>query len=343
MEEKKKIVILGGGFGGVYTAKYLQPYLKKREDFEIVLINRENYFTYQPMLSEVIGGSLEILDTVNPLKKLIPKATLYIREVSGIDLEKERVEMVPCYTHEHYYTEYDHLVLAGGNVTDFRRTPSLHEHAFAFKNLADCLRIRNHIIDVLSTASKISDPKTKEQFLTFVIGGGGFSGTEVAAEINDFTRRLAKNYTTIKPDEIKVYLVHAEDRLMSQDISPPLGRYAEKNLKKKGVEVLFNTFLEAVTSERAILDKGRAILTRTVIATAPSSPNPLFEDLHLPLQKGKIQTDSTLQVLGRENLWAIGDCATIPLGNSFCPPTAQFAIRQAKTLAHNIVASIRGE
>lgn len=343
MQQKKRVVIVGGGFGGVYTAMYLQSYLKKQEDFEIALINRENYFVYQPMLAEVIGGSLEILDTVSPLHKLVPKAELFVREVCGFDLEKRRVEMIPCYTHEYYYTEYDHLILAGGNITDFRNSPGLHEHAFAFKNLADCLRIRNHIIDVISTASKEKDPAMKQQFLTFVVGGGGFSGSEAAAEINDFARRLAKKYKTIDPTEIKVYLIHMQDRLMKTDLSASLSHYAEKILRKRGVEILFNTALVTATSQRVHLSNGEEIPTRTVISTAPSSPNPIFEGLDLPKERGRIKTDGTLQVLGTKNIWAIGDCALIPLVEGICPPTAQFAIREAKVLAHNVVATIRNQ
>lgn len=341
---KKRIAILGGGFGGIYTAIYLQKHLKHLPDWEIVIINRENYFVYQPMLAEVVGGSVGILDTVSQIRRLVPNAKLVIREIEQIDLAKRQIILSPKYTHSAQILDYDHIVFALGSVTDFRGYAGLHEHAFPFKNLTDTLRIRNHLIDVMETASTVEDPELKKKLLTFVVGGGGFSGVEIIAELNDLVRKMAKRNGNIEPNEIRVILIHNKTRLMERELSESLGRYAEKILKKRGVEIRFERSLTAATPQDALLDNGERIGTKTIISTAPSSPNPIIETLNLPFENGKIKTDGTMLAEGTDHVWALGDCARIPLPNgNICPPTAQFAIREAKALARNIVASIEGK
>jgi len=343
-KKKKKIVILGGGFGGVYTAIYLEKMLKK-SDFEIILVNKENYFVYQPMLAEVVGGSLGLIDTVSSLKKLLPKTTLFMREILSIDLENKKVILAPEFSRTNLELEYDHLVFALGNVTDFRGIPGIHEHALPFKNLADAVAIRNQLIEVIEEAACEKDPDLKKELLTFVIGGGGFSGTEVAAEVNDFVRSLAKKYKEIDPKEIRVVLIHSQQRLMDKELSESLGNYSGKLLQKRGVEIRFGQRLTSASPNEAVIDQKEVIRAKTIISTVPSSTNPIIEKLKLPLEKGRIKTSIELQVLGEKNLWAVGDCALIPTsdGKGFCPPTAQFAIREAKVLAKNIVASLRSE
>ena len=345
MAEKKRIVILGAGFGGIYTAIHLEKQLKKSPDaFEIYMVNRENYFVFQPMLAEVVGGSLDVLDTINPIRKLLPKTKLYVREVDSIDLENQKVTLSPKYSHKPTHLSYDHLVLGLGNVTDFRGIAGLHEHALPFKNLADSIMIRNKVIDALEAASCEQNSKLKEKLLTFVVGGGGFSGTEVVAELNDLVRKLAKQYHEIDCNQIRVILVHSKNRLMERELSTSLSRYAEKLLKKRGVEIKFEAHLSSATPEEAILDTGERIAAKTVISTVPSSPNPLIETLSINRCKGKVVVKANLQVENHPNVWALGDCAAIPnlSGKGFCPPTAQFAIREAKVLAKNIAASIKG-
>jgi NADH dehydrogenase len=343
LESKKRIVILGGGFGGMYTAYYLEKLIKKHPDIEIVLINRDNYFVYQPMLAEVVGGSLGILDTVSNLKGLLKKTKIYIREIEAIDLEKKTIYLTPRFSHSHEPISFDYLVIGLGNVTDFKGMPGLHEHALGFKNLADAVSIRNRLIEIVEDAANTENPILKKELLTVVVGGGGFSGTEVVAEINDFIRRIAKNYPTISKEDIRVVLVHSKDRLMERELSPSLSHYAEKILKKRGVEIIYNTQLIAASQQEAVLSDGRRIQAKTIVSTVPSSPNPLLVGLDLPQEKGKILCEDTLQVQGIPHLFAVGDCAKIPLNGGFCPPTAQFAIREAKTLAFNILAAIHGQ
>ena len=342
---KKRVVILGGGFAGVYTAIYLEKFLKPSDEVEVALVNRENYFVYQPMLPEVVGGSVDLLDTVSSIRKLAPKTRLFIREIDHVDLKEKKVVLTPQFSHQPLVLSYDHLVVTLGNVTDFRGMVGIHEHALPFKNLADALQIRNRIIEALEGASAADDLEWRKQLLTFVVGGGGFSGTEVVAEINDLVRKLAKQYPRIKEEEISVHLIHSKDRLMERELSESLSLYAQKLLQKRGVKIHFGVRLASATPNEAILDNGEKISTKTVVSTVPSSPNPIVESLDVPQVKGHIETDATMLVKNSDHLWSAGDCAAIPnlTGEGWCPPTAQFAIREAKVLAKNIIAMIQGK
>ena len=342
-EQRKRIVILGGGFAGVYTALYLEKELKRRDDFEILIINKENYFVFQPMLAEVVSGSVGMLDTVSPIRRMLPRTDLHVRDIESIDTNNHSVTTTPGFRQQPNVIHYDHLVIALGNVTDFRGLRGLPEHAIPFKNLSDALYIRNHIIHVLEEAAiEHMDERLRKQLLTFVVAGGGFSGVEVVAEINDFVREVIKNYPQIDASDVRVVLLHALDRILPE-LDEKLALYAQKILARRGVEIRLNTKLEAATGEEAILADDTRISTKTLISTVPSSPNPLIDLLDLPRERGRLKVDSSLLVAGTQNVWALGDCALVPLSDGgVCPPTAQFAIRQAKTAAHNIVCALRG-
>ena len=341
---KKRVIILGGGFAGVYTAIHLERLLRHRQDIEIVLASKENYLVFQPMLAEVISGNIGILDTVTPIERLAPNTKLYVRDVDSIDLENKRVTLSPAFDNLPTILSYDHLVVTLGNVTDFRNMPGLHDHAFPFKNLGDALRLRDHLIHVLSEAAVTTDKSLRKQLLTFVVAGGGFSGIEVCAEINDFVRRTGKKNFHIDPTEIRVVLVHSHDRILEHEMPERLGRYAQTLLTKRGVEFILNKHMQTATPEFAMLEDGERIPTRTLVSTVPSTPNPVVASLDVPKEHGRIKSDLRMQVAGHSDVWSLGDCALIPnpSGDGFCPPTAQFAIRQAATCAHNIVAAIDG-
>ncbi|MES2793858.1 MAG: FAD-dependent oxidoreductase [Planctomycetota bacterium] len=340
--QKQRIIILGGGFGGVYAAIHLEKKLKYRTDIEVILVSKENYFVFQPMLAEVVSGSIGILDTVSPLRRLLPRTTLFIRDVEEINLEHKTVSLSPGFRPRQMILPYDHLVLALGSVTDFRGLPGLYEHAFPFKNLADAVALRNHLIHVLEEASIEPDPETRKELLTFVIGGGGFSGVEVAAEMNDFLREVAPQYRGLKPEEIHVILIHSGERILDRELTPDLGEYAQNILRKRGVDIRLKTRLRTASQNAAILQNGDKIPSKTVVSTVPSSPHPLVDLLALPKARGKLQVDGTLQVTGSTSVWALGDCALVPCPgpDGFCPPTAQHAVRQAELLAKNLLASI---
>lgn len=338
----RRVVILGGGFAGVYTAKYLEHLCRRRTDIEIVLVNKENYFVFQPLLAEVVSGNIGILDTVSPIRRLLKRTRLFIREVDSVDLANRTVTLSPGFQPRAYTLPFDHLVVAMGSVTDFRNMPGLHEHALPFKNLADAIRLRNHLIHVLEEASIEPDTEFRRQLLTFVVAGGGFSGVEVCAELNDFVRHVGRQYSTIDPKQIRVVLIHTGERILERELPQSLSEYAQRKIQQRGVELLLKSRLKTATPGAAVLANGERIPTRTLVSTVPSSPNPLVESLDLPKQKGRIEVDEFLAVKGRENLWALGDCAVIPCGKDFAPPTAQHAVREAKIAAHNIFAALAG-
>jgi NADH dehydrogenase len=342
-EKRQRIVILGGGFAGIYTAMHLEKACRRRDDLEIVLVNKENYFVFQPMLAEVVSGCIGILDTVSPIRRMLPRTDLQVREVEAIDLQAQTITTSTGFRPLPHVIGYDHLVLTLGNVTDFRGLRGLPEHAIPFKNLGDALRIRNHIIHVLEEAAiEHIDVELRRQLLTFVVAGGGFSGVELVAELNDFVREIVSNYSQLDPAEVRVALLHSQDRILPE-LDGKLALYAQSILARRGVEIRLKTRLAAATGDAAILVDGTQIPTRTLISTVPSSPNPLIDTLDLPKEQGRLKVDASLLVQGTNNIWAMGDCAMVPMiEGGICPPTAQFATRQAKTAAHNIVAAIRG-
>lgn len=342
---RKRIVILGAGFAGVYAAQHLEKLLGRTDDFEIVLINKENYFVFQPMLPEVISGSIGILDTVSPLRRMLPRTDIHVREIESVDLKNRTVTTSPGFKPHSHVVRFDHLVIALGNVTDFRGLRGLPEHALPFKNLADALNLRNHLIRALEEASiEEDDPDLRRQLLTFVVAGGGFSGVEVVAELNDFVRGVARNYSKLDPSKLRVVLLHSGDRILPE-MTERLALFAQKLLRKRGVDIRLHCRLEAATGEEALLSDGERIPTKTIVSTVPSSPHPIVDALDIPKGKnGRIIVNPFLEVEGAEGVWALGDCALVPTpeGAGFAPPTAQHALRQGRTAAENIVAAIRG-
>lgn len=343
----KRIVILGGGFAGVYTARHLLR-LAPRDQVEVHLVNRENYMVFQPMLAEVISGSVGIADTVSPIRRLVPRAILHMRDVESVDLKTRTVVCSPGFRPRPLVLEYDHLVLALGNVTDFRGLTGLAEHARPFKTLGDALALRNHVIHILEEADTEPDTELRKRMLTFVVAGGGFSGVEVIAELHDFVRRATRSFPRIKPGDCRMVLLHSRDRILPE-ADEALALYAQKLLMKRGVEIMFNTRLAAATADEAILADKTRIGTKTLVSTVPSTPNPVIEAMDAPKDHGRLIVDGTFRLQGYDNVWALGDCAQIPLPTrtgdkpNYAPPTAQHAIREGNLCAQNILASLHAK
>jgi NADH dehydrogenase len=345
-ERPTRILILGGGFGGVYTALTLEKLLKaeiRRGEVELGLVSRENYLVFQPMLPEVISGSIGVLDTITPIRRLCPNTNLYTRTVESIDLEHRSVQSTAGFGSRQHHLHFDHLVVALGNVTSFAGSPGLAEYALPFKYLGDALTLRNRIIHTLEEADIEQDREVRRALLTFVVAGGGFSGVEAVAELNDFVRAAASSFRNLRPEEIRVVLLHAGG-LILPELPRSLAEFAQALLMKRGVELRLDTRLVGATVDTALLEGGERIATRTLVSTVPSGPNPLVAMLPVKKERGRIVVDAHLEVPEYPGLWAVGDCAAIRDARTgeYCPPTAQHATREAACAARNIVATLRG-
>jgi len=339
-----RIAIVGGGFAGMYVARYLEE-LRREDEYEILLISKENHFVFQPLLPEVISGTIGLLDVVSPLRRLLPGTVLHVREVESVDLAERTITTSTGFHPHAHVVRWDHLVLALGTVTDFRGLRGLPEHAFPFKNLSDALSLRNHVIRALEEAAlEIHDRDLRQRLLTFVVAGGGFSGVEVVAELNDFVRHIATLYKTIDRSEIKVVLLHGQGRILPE-MDEKLALFAQRILTKRGVDVRLGARLAAATGNEALLADGTRIPCKTLVSTVPASAHPLVESLGLPKTKnGRLAVEPTMAVQGTTHVWALGDCAAVPAPDGgIAPPTAQHATRQARLVAGNIVAGLRGQ
>jgi NADH:quinone reductase (non-electrogenic) len=339
---KKQVVILGGGFGGVYTARCLERLLKP-EEADICLVNRENYWVYQPMLPEVISGSIALADVVVPIRRLCPRTNLVMREVEEIDLQNRVITVSPGFRPRRKKIQYDYLVIALGEVTNFYGMPGMIENAMPFRTLADAIALRNHVIHVLEEADVEEDVDLRRRLLTFVVGGGGFSGVEVTAEINNFVRSVKNQYLRLRDEEVRCVLVHSRTRIL-QEMADPLALFAQKILAKRGVELILNDRLVAATSEKAILKSGLEIPCKTIISTVPATAPPVLSNLDCAKEKSKLRVNTALELEGFEGqVWALGDCAGIKtVSGKPVPPTAQHATREGATCAINIAAAVRG-
>ncbi len=346
---KKTILILGGGFGGVYTAVHLEKLMTPMEkaDTEIIIVSQDNYIVFQPLLPEVISGSVQLNHVITPIRRLAKTAKLYTREVESIDLANRMVRLSPGVRPAPLTIKYDHLVIALGTRLDYSTIPGMREHASPFKYLGDALYLRNQLVRSLEEADTEADPELRQALLTYVVAGGGFSGVECIAEMTDFLREAVQAYQSIRKEDLRLVLLQRGDRILPE-LTEGLGAFAYKLLMKRGVDIQLNTGLKAVSADAVVVEDAktketRVIKTRTTVATVPAGPHPLLTSLSAAKERGRIKVDEGMEVLDNPRVWALGDCALVKqVDGNFSPPTAQHALRQAKTCAHNILASGRG-
>ena len=341
---RQQILILGGGFAGVYTAMRLERRFKRRDDVELSLVSRDNYLVFQPLIPEVVSSSIGLVDTIAPLRRLCPRTRLYTREIDAIDLSARTVTLRPGVRPRPLVLEFDHLVLTLGNVPALGALPGVREHAMAFKSLGDALHVRNHVLNVLEEAAIEPDRDARRALMTFVVAGGGFSGVELGAELNDFVREVVRDYRGLERADLQVVLLHSGDRILPE-LDASLGRFAHRLLSRRGVEIRLRTRLAGATASAALLSNGDRVSARTIVTTVPSGPNPLLETLGVELRRGRLVVDEHLAVPGLDRVWALGDCAAVtdPRTGRPAPPTAQHAIREARCTADNIMAAIDGD
>ncbi len=340
-----RIIVLGGGFGGIYAVMELERLLGRDPQVEITLVNQDNFFVFTPMLHEVAASDLDLTHIVNPIRKLLRGASFFHGDILEIDLAAKAVVVSHGVESDHpHRLEYDHLVLALGSVTNFFGTPGLAERAFTMKTLGDAIALRNRIIDSIEEADFECCPNIRRNMMTFVVAGGGFAGVETVAAIHDFMHEALPHYPHLKPEDIRVVLIHP-GQVILPELSEKLGRYAQKKLGARGIEIHLGTKVRGFSAAGVELSDGTVVQTANLVWTAGTSPNPLLEQLTCGKERGRVVVDEFLQVPSFPGVWSLGDCAVVPdkISGGNCPPTAQHASRQGKTVARNIAAAIRGK
>ncbi len=339
---KTRVLILGGGFGGLYAALEFE---KRRDpDLEVTLISQDNFFLFTPMLHEIAASDLDATDVVNPIRKMLRYVRFFAGDVQEIDLKRQRVVVAHGFDLHTHALEYDHLVFGLGSVTNFYNIPGLAERALTMRSLHDAQQLRNRLIAHLEEADTECAAKDLEPLLTFVVAGGGFAGVETIGSINDFLHEALPFYPNIPRDLVRVVLVHPGDHPLPE-LGKPLGHYTAQQLAWRAVEIHANKKVKAVTPREIELSDGTRFTSFTLVWTAGASPNPTLDFADVPKERGRIKVNAEMEVEGHPNIWALGDCAMVPDVNQpggYHPPTAQHASREGVVLARNILARIAG-
>lgn len=339
--QRKRILILGGGFGGVYTAMHLEKLTHGDESIQITLVSRDNYFLMTPLLFEAGSGVLEPRHAVNPIRPLLNRTQFIEAEVASIDLEKKVVSVRPA-DQEVFECHYDQLVLALGGVTNTSLIPG-SDQALTFKTLGDAIFLRNQVIRLFEWADVEKNPRRKQAQLTYVIVGAGLVGIELMGELTTFVRNVAELYRNVDPRQIRFEMIEAGPKI-APEFDEKLADYSADVLRRRGVRIRTNTPVKAVHPDRVELPDGEMIEAATIVVATGVAPNPLVTSLPIEKdKKGRAVTDGAMRAKGRADLWALGDCASIPdpSGKPY-PPLAQHALREASQLAKNIAAVLRG-
>ncbi|KAA6218721.1 NAD(P)/FAD-dependent oxidoreductase [Streptomyces filamentosus] len=354
MTEPARILVVGGGYVGMYTALRLQRQLRtelRASAAEIVVVTPDPYMTYQPFLPEAAAGSLSPRHVVVPLRRVLDRCRLLIGEVESVDHARRAAILTTLATDEEgagpVALTYDELVLAPGSVSRTLPVPGLAEHGIGFKTVEEAIGLRNHVLEQLDIASSTRDPALRDAALTFVFVGGGYAGVEALAELEDMARYATRYYHNIKPEDLRWVLVEAAGRILPE-VGDEMGRYAIRELRGRNVDVRLDTRLDSCEDRVAVLSDGTRLPTRTVVWTAGVKPAPVLAATDLPLDaRGRIRCTAHLAVEGTPHAWAAGDAAAVPdvtaeEPGTPCAPNAQHAVRQAKVLAENLAASLRG-
>jgi NADH dehydrogenase len=345
-ERSLRILILGGGFAGYHAVRGLERHLGRNSQFEITLINRENYMLFTSLLHEVAASDLDASDIVNPLHRLVHHASFFCGEVQKIDLERKMVAVTQGSSAESRTFGYDYMLIGLGSDANFYNLPGIEENSITMKCLEDAAFLRNHMISQLEAADFAagqSDPAA----LTFVVCGGGFSGVETVGAMTDFLRDATDFYPNLRRDMVKLILVHAESQLLPE-LGGQLGAYAAEKLRQRGVEVILNTAVKAFENGAVQIGVGetvRNIPTSTVVWTAGVKPAMALQECAAKKVKGRLLTQPTLELPDWPGVYAVGDCAAVPdpfHPGKFYGPTAQNALRQGELVAKNITAAIHG-
>jgi NADH dehydrogenase len=358
-KEPTRILVVGGGYVGLYTALRLQQRLRselRRGQVEIVVVSPEPYMTYQPFLPEAAAGSISPRHVVVPLRRVLPRCRFLPGEIVGADPQARTIQVRTLAGTEAgdapAIVRYDDLVLAVGSISRTLPVPGLAEHGIGFRTVEEAIGLRNHVLEQLDIAASTRDPHIRDAALTFVFVGGGFAGVEALAELEDMARYACRYYSNVEPDELKWILVEATSRILPE-VGLRMGEYAVRELRGRNIDVRLDTRLESCEDRVAVLSDGSRHPTRTLVWTAGVKPNPVLASCGLPLdERGRLECTPQLRVAGTSHVWAAGDAAAVPDLSVddpgpdgrpvLCAPNAQHAVRQARQLAENLARQLRG-
>jgi len=341
---RPRVLILGGGFGGMYAALEFERALARGANLDVTLVNRDNFFLFTPMLHEVAASDLDITNIVSPIRKLLRRVTFFHGDIEAVDLVQKRVGLSHGHEQHCHALPYDHLVLALGSTTNFFDIPGLATRALTMKSLSDAIFLRNRLIANLEEADFECAASFRAPLLNFVVAGGGFAGVETIAAMNDFLREAVRYFPHIREEMLRIILVNS-GKVILPELGEELGAYAQRKLIANKVEIHSNCKVTAVTDHDVTLSDGTTVTTNTLVWTAGVSPHPLLDTLPCPKAKGRVLVNEYLEVSEWPGVWAFGDCALVPdpKTGAFHPPTAQHALREGKLAARNILATVRGE
>jgi NADH dehydrogenase len=347
MAQRPVVLVVGGGYVGLYTALRLQKKLS-RGRAEVVVVDPQPHMTYQPFLPEAAAGSVEPRHVVVPLRRTLPRCRVVTGAVIGLSHAEKRARIAPI-EGEPYELRYDVLVMAAGSVARTLPIPGLAEHGIGFKNVGEAIYLRNHVLARLDAASSTDAPEVRRRALTFTFVGGGYAGVEAFAELEDMARyAITHYYPRLSTADMRWVLVEAMGRILPE-VDLDMAAWTVKQLTARGMDVRLNTRLESVSDRCVVkLSDGEEFASDTLVWTAGTKPNPMLRETDLPVdERGRVVCEPTLQVRGLDDAWSAGDLAAVPDLTKETPgattaPNAQHAVRQAKQLADNIVATLEG-
>jgi NADH:ubiquinone reductase (H+-translocating) len=340
-----RIVIVGGGYVGMFTAFRLQKRLS-RGAAEITVIDPQSNMTYQPFLPEAAAGNLEPRHVVVPLRKVLRKCNVITAAASSIEHARKVVTVQPAEGNP-YEVGYDLLVVCPGSVSRLLPIPGLAEQGIGFKTIGEAIYLRNHVLSCLELAASTKDPARRRRALTFVFVGGGYAGVEAMAELQDMAQYALRYIPSVQPSEMRWVLVEAASRIMPE-VSVRLSAYTVDRLIERKIDVRLNTRLNSAVGGHVVLSDGDEFDVETLVWTAGVKANPMLRQTDLPLDDaGRLACAANLTVKGVTGVFAAGDCAAVPDltkndPNALTGPSAQHAVRQAKTLAANVEATVHG-